>query len=281
MHFLPTRNKIFRFIMIISFGIIASTSVMAEVYISDDFESGNLSKWYVYKNDLYTRTPDVVKNIGGNSTSVMHLPYFIAAGGHEHTANGQYIGKGLGSRQLDHVFISGRFYAAPTNEPTYGRKLMYIKSEPWTDPRWDLIIGLTGLPSSYMCITVGSNYHNYSTLAVPEEHVACDKIHYGEWHSIEIELKLNSVGNKDGLVRLWLDGNLELERTGLTFRIDNKPLGWVEIGRQIDRNGDLLERQEDRYWDDITISSTYVGMGERSSSNVGVEAPPAPPSNIQ
>ena len=280
MHFLLTKDKFFRFIMIISFGIIAPTSVMAEVYISDDFESGNFDKWYVYKNDLYTRTPDVVKNIGGNSTSVLHLPYYIEAGGNEHAANGQYIGKGMGSRQLDHVFVSGRFYAAPTNAPVYGRKLMYIKSEPWTDPKWDLIMGLNGLPSSYICISVGSNYHEYSTLKVPEVRVACDKVHYGEWHFVEVELKLNSVGKNDGLVRLWLDGNLELERTALTFRIDNKPFGWIEIGRQIDRN-DGLEHYEDRYWDDITISSTYVGGGERSSTNVSVDAPPAPPSNIQ
>lgn len=280
MYFLSTRDTIFRFIMIISFGIIAPTSVMAEVYISDDFESGNLGKWYVYKNIYQGGTPDIVSNIGGNSTHVLHLPYIIPAGGENHQAAGQYIGKGMGGRQLDHVFVSGRFYAAPTNAPVYGRKLMYIKSEPWTDPKWDLMISLNGYPSEPICIIAGTNYRDYSTLKIPEDHIACGKVHYGEWHFIEIELKLNSVGKKDGLVRVWLDGNLELERTALTFRIDNKPLGWIEIGRQIDRN-DSFEHHEDRYWDDITISSTYVGGGERSSTNVSVDAPPAPPSNIQ
>jgi hypothetical protein len=42
-------------------------------------------------------------------------------------------------------------------------------------------------------------------------------------------------------------------------RADDKPLGSIEVGRQIDRHGDTMERHEDRYWDDFIVSSRAVG----------------------
>lgn len=42
----------------------------------------------------------------------------------------------------------------------------------------------------------------------------------GAWHRLEFWLKQNTVGQKDGEQRVWLDGNLVLEWTGLRFRTD-------------------------------------------------------------
>ena len=40
----------------------------------------------------------------------------------------------------------------------------------------------------------------------------------GTWHHIEQEVVLNEPGKSNGRIRVWLDGNLVLERSGLLFR---------------------------------------------------------------
>jgi len=270
MCYLSIGNKLSHLIVIIAFGIFTHATVNAQVYVSDDFESGSLNKWYVYDDVASTTKTGITKNIGGNPTSVLHLQYDMPAGGPDHRAYGQYIATGPGGN-VDHLFVSGRFYSEPTSEPTEARKLIYIKSAPWKDPKWDLMISLRGGVNGPICINLNSNAYPYSDLRAIEWSLACGKVNYGEWHFIEVELKLNTVNMKDGWARLWLDGNLEYERKGIAVRNDTKPFGWVEIGRQLDRDGDSLPRFENRYWDDITFSSTYVG----------VDAKPEPPGNVR
>ncbi len=40
----------------------------------------------------------------------------------------------------------------------------------------------------------------------------------GQWHHIEQEVQLNQPGQKDGWVRIWMDGRLVLEQKNLVFR---------------------------------------------------------------
>jgi hypothetical protein len=42
----------------------------------------------------------------------------------------------------------------------------------------------------------------------------------GHWVSVEQEVVLNTPGQADGLVRLWLDGEMVMENTGVTLRKD-------------------------------------------------------------
>lgn len=43
----------------------------------------------------------------------------------------------------------------------------------------------------------------------------------GKWHQITTEAVLNSPGVKDGIVRLWVDGELAVEHTGVALRADD------------------------------------------------------------
>ena len=42
----------------------------------------------------------------------------------------------------------------------------------------------------------------------------------GRWSSVEQEIVLNTPGNADGIARLWIDGTLKAEDTGLSLRND-------------------------------------------------------------
>jgi hypothetical protein len=78
----------------------------------------------------------------------------------------------------------------------------------------------------------------------------------GDWHRIEFWLKANTGGNQDGLLKGWLDGNLNIDRTNMKFfnagdtrdfsRVDLLPIWggglnycrqnqWVRYGRILAR----------------------------------------------
>lgn len=41
----------------------------------------------------------------------------------------------------------------------------------------------------------------------------------GRWHQMAAEIKLNDIGKSNGVARLWVDGELALERTNLRWRL--------------------------------------------------------------
>ena len=44
-----------------------------------------------------------------------------------------------------------------------------------------------------------------------------DSSHVGQWHCVETHMKLNTAGQSDGMFELWVDGNLDAQRTGLNW----------------------------------------------------------------
>jgi hypothetical protein len=49
------------------------------------------------------------------------------------------------------------------------------------------------------------------------------RLEAGKWHEISTETVLNTPGNADGIVRLWIDGELAAERKDLTLRTAEAP----------------------------------------------------------
>lgn len=244
----------------------------AQVFFSDTFERGNLSGW--------THAVPKAEITGGvvhSGALALHIPYDVPEGEPAHRDCNRFVEKDLSGFNIQHFFLRGYFYLASTDKPTAARKMFYIWGYPQSDPRWDLMVsvngGKNGVPLS---ISIGSNYYpDYSDLSHPKWDIAKGKIQYDTWYCLEVELKLNTPGKKDGFVRLWLDGNLEYERTNISIRPDLKPLGVVRIGAQIDRHDDTLERHEDRYWDDVIISDSYNGPIVPSGS------PPSAPQDLE
>lgn len=54
------------------------------------------------------------------------------------------------------------------------------------------------------------------------------RLEKGRWISLEQEVVLNAPGHKNGLVRIWVDGALRFEKSGLVFR--DKAAGTLETG---------------------------------------------------
>lgn len=79
------------------------------------------------------------------------------------------------------------------------------------------------------------------------------------WTCMEVHIKLNTPGSSDGVLEFWVDGTQYLSYTAYNVR-GTATTGWkrVEIGVQADRQfSDPID--EERYWDDVVISSSYIG----------------------
>lgn len=57
------------------------------------------------------------------------------------------------------------------------------------------------------------------------------KLPRGQWVRIEQEVVLNTPGERDGVLRVWIDGELKLEATSMSYRSDDKA---VFTGAQVD-----------------------------------------------
>ena len=227
-----------------------------DIILQDDFESGNLSKWtFAVKQAKVIKDPT-----GKRGGKVLHIPYHLPAEGPAHRDCNRMISAELKDLKLTHFFVRGSFYLASTPSPTGARKLLYIFSHPrGKDGQWDLIVSVSTDIKKQQTpqLTVLSNYWPWSDLRKPAWSVA--PVPYDEWHSLEVEVDLNTPGKKDGALKVWLNGKLVHEKANISWRKNDRPLGTIGIGYQIDRHGDTKARHEDRYWDDIVISRKRIG----------------------
>lgn len=91
----------------------------------------------------------------------------------------------------------------------------------------------------------------------------------GKWHCLEARVKVNTVGQKDGEIKFWLNGELKGEVTGLRFR-DVEDLK-------------IRKARMDNYWGGAGDENTcpvdqefYVDNFAVSSSPIGPAAQPPP-----
>ena len=76
------------------------------------------------------------------------------------------------------------------------------------------------------------------------------------WYLMEMETFVNTpVSSSNGYVKVWVDGVLKLDRTGLRFTDDAGLTGITqfEVGNQADRTNSV-QVEEYRYWDNIWIT---------------------------
>jgi hypothetical protein len=76
---------------------------------------------------------------------------------------------------------------------------------------------------------------------------------------LELEVQLNTVGSSDGAVRFWVNGTQTLNQTGVNIRGSfPTAAGVISFGRAANRYNYAV-MDEYRYWDDMVISTSYVG----------------------
>jgi hypothetical protein len=85
------------------------------------------------------------------------------------------------------------------------------------------------------------------------------------WYSVEHHIKMNTIGQRNGIYRGWIDGRLSFQKTDLVFRKVDR-LKIESIWMNIYHGGETpVDRTIHLYLDNIVIARSYIGpMGSAS-----------------
>jgi uncharacterized protein YjdB len=180
------------------------------------------------------------------------------------------------------MYLRGQFYlpanAVGMDDGFYQRKLTY-----WHAHADYNTYGCQGGPSFFNLITMyGNGMHLYAGYVdhagvAQITQIFLASIAAGRWYSLEQQVTMNSSPSaNDGVVRIWLDGVLLLEKTNMRWTDpawdgqffgcngQGSVLSWndvyfdrFEVGQQVNfMNGSF---DEYRYWDNVAFSTRRIG----------------------
>jgi hypothetical protein len=128
--------------------------------------------------------------------------------------------------------------------------------------------GTTLMTSGY------NDFAHYTWLGLAEGATQVyDSSHQGRWQCIEAHIKLNTPGQSDGVFELWVDGNLDAQRTGLNWRGSFTAYGLNHVTLENWWNGGVAPKTEYRYFDDFMLSTRRIGCGSGGTDTT-------PPQNV-
>jgi hypothetical protein len=82
----------------------------------------------------------------------------------------------------------------------------------------------------------------------------------GTWHCIEARARLNDAGQSNGVMQLWIDGQLDASRTGINFLGAYDDYGINAVFLENHWNQGSPAAQE-RYMDNFVVSTQRIGCG--------------------
>jgi len=131
----------------------------------------------------------------------------------------------------------------------------YIKQEEgWTGGAWGWVARVNG--AGRIIEATGDDRLEVRDAASSTTPIFSDA-NVGKWYCVEIHMKTNDTGLKNGLCDIWIDGNLEFSKTGLDYGA-GKFTGF-SFNTYCGANGSL-PREQYRYYDNLVISTKYIGL---------------------
>lgn len=142
------------------------------------------------------------------------------------------------------------------------------------------VAGCNGNTDGYAsdCYAAGSLYRNAKTWKADTASFTGTQgdTYKGDWHQVETYVKLNSIVNgkgvTDGIIKIWVDGKLVLDRTDVLLRTGQHPdmrFNQLAIGPYI---GDGSPVEQTFWVDDLTVATARPEQ---------VVARPSPPRNVR
>lgn len=248
----------------------------------DDFERDRLSSYFEYESegDAFVREAGVGR---GSSTGMrVHFEPGTVSAGALHLAFGRtptaYMAP-VDDGTADYREIYWRLYVR--NEASWtgggGDKLSratILANSSWaqamiahvwsggSDPDWNYLLLDPASGTDEGGDLKSTRYNDWSNLrwlgVARGDTPLFDDAHVGEWHCVEAQVRLNTAGSSNGVFRLWVDGHLDAERTGLN---------WVGAYDAYGINAVFVEnywndgspQAQDRFLDDFVVSTEPIG----------------------
>lgn len=248
-----------------------------QIYFQDSFESGSFSSsWVQPTSDGWsTELPYIASSPARGSYSYgQHfvtvspvtnedralLKNFTVAEGFSSGVNPIYV----------RGYLQGHLNSGGADTSLVQRKYIFFKQSSGGTWDWAFVLtsdgrylrmqnslGNTGNPCGVPAVY--SYDHNQS---IPSgRYMNPPQLQWDTWYCIEIALGLNTPTFSDGWVKLWVDGTLYGDFTGLNIR-GNCSGGWqrIEIGFSVDTTASGGDADENRYWDDVVMANSQIGL---------------------
>jgi len=245
-----------------SFSVQAATGLP----FTDGFESGNFSAWDGGRTNNFTVSSSDAHtglyaargiSVLGSTTDYYQDAYF----GDHPTVRGTPATGGLYVR-FTHKFESGFDFG---NSDRYN-KILLINFEDENDRRREqviLYVGVTYSNGSRRGEYLIENIHWNADGSFGSGQVFLQNIgaptafRSSAWDMIKIHIVPNNVGQSDGRIRVWINGEMKLEHVDISIRQTQYNPNLVIIGSYTSDAG----LQGTRWWDDVTISETDPANG--------------------
>lgn len=260
-----------------------SGTVQEELVYCDDFEANKMSQYYDYYSRWGRWNREFGKGLGESSSMVAYNGFYGGdqTGGVSTPPHGTWLKLAIGSTPDD-------TYYKPVGDPsTTERELywrFYVKQHTESDGTDLSSTGLLAQVSAigpgdipFMRVDIqhpdqsgvlvselytgqfdsagepsGSVLHDVLTGDTPVMHLDGA----GTWHEIQVRVKLNEPGASDGVYELWVDGELEAEKTGIDWVGDYTDYGInaIQLHNVNNQPGVLGGDLEYRAFDNMMLS---------------------------
>lgn len=244
-----------------------STTAFSILY-QTDFESEDPDLTPTWTGATANATLNTNPSFSYGGTDSGQYYYNIAAGGSPSLDSNQYS-TWISSTPQSHFFLRGRVYF---KTPEVGldtfivqRKLLWFSdstSSGVSQVDYAIIInswtGTGGSPTpSTIYLSFGGNATGCSGPITSIYDITT--MTWDTWYTLEAEIQLNTLGNADGILRIWKNGTQVFSQTDINYRgTCAANVSYFSVGRQTNRtNSEAIE--EYRYWDDVKISTGYIG----------------------
>jgi hypothetical protein len=235
----------------------------SQVLFSDGFETADYTAWSATAGGTNTAVTDTLAHSGTYSSRSY---YVIAAGGDASKDVNRWQCKVLTS-PINRFFFRGHLYLK-TPEVGLDSEIVQRKLLWWSD---STVAGTTQVDySNYLTSFTGTGGASTPTLlylcfggnpvnpAAGSITVKYDiaTLTWDTWYSLGVDVTLNTSGNSDGILKVWIDESVVYTNSAVNFRGTCGDVSWFAPGFQTNRtHSEAIE--EYRYWDDVVISNVY------------------------
>jgi len=224
------------------------------VLFSADFEDNGYTTWdYVNAGDPgYAINTNMSYVHGGTHSSGVHYGFSNPPD----TSQDLAMLKDFTGNGLEEWYARGYLYLkTPTGTvDILNRKLLFISDDNGSGGyNWSLFL-LTFPASGANPLAFATNDNTYVlAFSYPDLFT----LQYDTWYCLELRVKLDTGGSGNGIIQVWVNGTKVLDVTHAIRGSFTTGGNWFGFGKQASISSGTVN--EYRYWDDIVISTGYVG----------------------
>jgi len=247
-----------------------------EFIFSDNFDDGDVSDWNDHHQDVVLIDDQQTYGSSPYSAHVSHNPGSTNSGNLAiFFADNPTSSNTHQCPRLDEVYVEYfvRFSSA-SSWPSTSTKISKVES-------WPIPWPSNGTKNFYLTTEIDSSGYFVSTLnrvkgddtgyfSFPQNEGTPISVAANQWHHMEIRLKVNTPGQQDGVLQMWVDGLLATNYENVIYCTIDAGFGWnTFLFTGYDNPSSPDNKQQ--YWDDITIQSSGI---DRPAAPTGLHVVP-------